>query len=86
MLKKGKIVNQGLPTDIFVSKSNSGKFQFVGEVLDIAHEDVIYILTILIANNLVKVVADESIANDLNIGDKVMVSSKAFNPIIQKLV
>jgi molybdate transport system ATP-binding protein len=86
MLKKGKIVNQGLPADIFVSKSNSGKFQFVGEVLDIAHEDVIYILTILIANNLVKVVADESIANDLNIGDKVMVSSKAFNPIIQKLV
>ena len=86
MLKEGKIVKQGLPADIFVSKNNSGKFQFVGEVLDIAREDVIYILTILIANNLVRVVADESIANDLNIGDKVMVSSKAFNPIIQKLV
>ena len=86
MLKNGRIVKQGLPADIFVSKNNSGKFQFVGEVLDIAQEDVIYILTILIANNLVRVVADESIANGLNIGDKVMVSSKAFNPIIQKLV
>ena len=86
MLKNGKIEKQGLPSDLFTSKNNSGKFQFVGEVLGIAQEDVIYILTILIGNNIVRVVADELIANDLNIGDKVMVSSKAFNPIIQKLV
>jgi len=86
MLKDGKIEKQGSPGDVFAKKNNSGKFQFVGEVLNIVREDVIYILTILIGNNIVKVVADESIANDLNIGDKVMVSSKAFNPIIQKLV
>jgi len=58
----------------------SGKFQFAGEVLQIVKEDIVYVVSVLIGNNVVKVIADESEVKELNIGDKVMVASKAFNP------
>ena len=86
MLEDGKILRQGPPSEIFMNKGISGNFQFAGEVLNISKEDVIYLVTILIDHQVVKVVAEESTASQLTIGDKVMVTSKAFNPIIQKLV
>ena len=85
IMKEGEITSRGNPFEIF-SKSNSvGKFSFTGEVLEISQEDVIYIVTVLISNHLTKVVADESEILDLNVGDQVLVSSKAFNPIIRKI-
>jgi molybdate transport system ATP-binding protein len=86
MLEDGKILRQGPPTEIFMNKGISGNFQFAGEVLNISKEDVIYLVTILIDQQVVKIVAEESTASQLTVGDKVLVTSKAFNPIIQKLV
>lgn len=85
VLEEGKITKQGKPDVLFNSKQVSGKFQFTGEILNIQKEDIIYIISVLIGNNLVKVVADEREAVQLSIGDKVLVASKAFNPIIQKI-
>jgi len=48
-------------------------------------EDVIYIITLLIGNNIVKTVMMPSEINEFSIGDKVLVASKAFNPMIQKI-
>ena len=86
MLEDGKILRQGPPSKIFMNKGISGNFQFAGEVLNISKEDVIYLITILIDQQVVKIVAEESTATQLAVGDKVLVTSKAFNPIIQKLV
>ena len=86
MIENGKIIRHGPPAEIFMNKGISGNFQFAGEVLNISKEDVIYLITVLIDQQVVKVVAEESTANQLAIGDKVMVTSKAFNPIIQKLI
>lgn len=85
VLEEGKIKQQGAPSVLFSNNQVSGKFQFTGEVLNIQKEDIIYIISVLIGNNLVKVVADEREAVQLAIGDKVLVASKAFNPIIQKV-
>ena len=82
VLDDGKITKQGKPEVLFSSKQVSGKFQFTGEILHMQQEDIIYIISVLIGNNLVKVVADEREAIQLAIGDKVLVASKAFNPII----
>ncbi|MEO1053369.1 MAG: ABC transporter ATP-binding protein [Bacteroidota bacterium] len=84
-LADGKIKQSGPPTILFSSQSVSGKFQFTGEVLSIVKEDIIYIISVLIGNNMVKVVADEKEASQLAVGDKVLVASKAFNPLIRKL-
>ena len=85
VLDYGKITREGSPEEVFINNKLSGKFKFTGEVLKIEKQDVIYIVTVLIQNNVVKVVAQDNEVVDLNIGDKVMVASKAFNPIIYKI-
>lgn len=85
ILDQGKVVNKGTPTDVLTNKSLSGKFQFSGEIITIEQQDVISIISVLVGNQLVKVVSDLDDTSNLNIGDKVLVASKAFNPIIQKL-
>lgn len=86
VLEKGKISRQGSPTEIFMNKKLSGKFQFTGQVLQIEKQEVIFIVTVLINTQLIKVIARESDILDLKLGDKVVVASKAFNPIIYKIV
>jgi molybdate transport system ATP-binding protein len=48
-------------------------------------QDFIFIITVLIGKELVKVIADDNEAKGLAIGDKVLIASKAFNPVIQKI-
>lgn len=83
-LDNGQISQVGKPAEIFFKKGATGRFQFTGEVLSITYEDVVYVITVLIGQQVVKVIAEENTAADLHIGDKVLVTSKAFNPIIQK--
>ena len=85
VLKNGMIEKQGPPLSVFTHKNISGKFQFTGEIIKIEKEDVIYVLTILIANTVVKTVMMPSEIHQFSIGDTVLVASKAFNPLIQKM-
>lgn len=85
ILEEGKIVRQGNPMELFTQKQVSGKFQFTGEIIRIEKEDILYIVTVLIGTHFVKIVADESEIQNMKIGDRVMVASKAFNPLIQKI-
>lgn len=85
VLENGNISKQGTPEEVFSSRLVSGKFQFVGEILKIEKENFIYIVVVLIGNNVVKIIAMEEEIKDLNIGNKVLISSKAFNPIITKI-
>ncbi len=85
ILEGGVIAKSGPPDEVFFEKRLSGKFTFIGEVVDIKKEDVIYILTVLVGNNFVRTVATDSDIENINVGDKVVVSSKAFNPIVMKI-
>ncbi|MBT8264073.1 MAG: ABC transporter ATP-binding protein, partial [Muriicola sp.] len=85
VLEHGKIIKEDSPQKIFMSNQLSGKFQFTGEIIAIEKEEVIYIVTVLIHNSLIKVVADASEVASLTTGDKVVVASKAFNPILYKI-
>ncbi len=85
VLDNGTLQQFAAPAEVFLSKETGGNFQFAGEVLSITREEVIYVVTILIGQQVVKVVAEESTASTLKPGDKVLVTAKAFNPIIQRL-
>ncbi|MCL4119724.1 UNVERIFIED_CONTAM: hypothetical protein GTU68_004297 [Idotea baltica] len=85
VLEAGKIKKQGTPEEIFINKELSGKFKFTGEILKIEKEEIVYIVTVLIHSNVVKVIAQASEVNEMEVGDKVVVASKAFNPIIYKV-
>lgn len=84
-LEDGKISKQGPPITLFTNKQLSGKFQFTGEIIAIVKEEVVYIVTVLIGTNVVKVIAQKSEIAGVTIGDKVIVASKAFNPLLLKI-
>jgi molybdate transport system ATP-binding protein len=85
VLDEGRVARQGTPVDVFTQRNISGKFQFTGEIIEIKKQDFIYILTIIIGSDIVRVVADEKEADSLSVGDRVLVASKAFNPVIYKI-
>ncbi|MCM4151590.1 molybdenum ABC transporter ATP-binding protein [Arenibacter sp. N53] len=84
-LQNGRVIKKGTASDFFGLTKTSAKFRFSGEVLKIVQEDVIYVISVLIGNDIIKVVSDRREANGLKVGDQVLVASKAFNPIIQKI-
>ncbi len=84
VLEQGKISKSGKPAEIFTHSHISGKFKFVGQVLEICKEGVVNILTIQIGNNLTKVVATDEEIEEIKVGDKIIVAAKAFNPLILK--
>ncbi len=84
-LERGTVLRQGSPEELFLQNKISGKFRFTGQVLNIEAAGVVHIVTVLIQNQLVKVVAQEKEIRDLKVGDRVLVASKAFNPVLQKL-
>lgn len=85
VIEAGKITSQGKPADVFSAGQTSGKFRFTGEILAIESMDVMYSLTVLVGNQIVRVVAMPEEAGDLSIGNRVMLVSKAFNPMVFKL-
>lgn len=82
VLKDGQVTNDGLAKEVLLKTTGSAKFSFEGELLDIVKVDVIYIAIVSIGQQLVEVVVSNSEMNELKIGQKVNVSTKAFTPII----
>jgi molybdate transport system ATP-binding protein len=71
---------------VFSDDSISGKVQITGQIAAIEKNDIINIVTVISGNNqITRVIAFENDIEHLNIGDLVMVFTKAFNPIISKL-
>lgn len=84
-IDQGKVIRQGHPSDLFTNDRVNAKFQFTGEVIQMVKQDFIVIVTVLIGKDLVKVIANDKEAENLMVGDRVMIASKAFNPIIHKI-
>jgi molybdate transport system ATP-binding protein len=85
-LEKGKVIENGNPQQVFSDTSISGKFQVMGQVAAIEKQDVVNIVTVTTGNNtIVKVIAFDDDIRQLSSGDRVLVFSKAFNPIIKKI-
>ncbi len=85
IIEGGRIARSGPPSQVFGERRLSGKFTFTGEVVEIVPDGVVNILTILVGNNLVRTVATDDEARDIRPGEKVVVSSKAFNPVVFKI-
>lgn len=81
----GEIQQDGTPNEVFSNQNISGKFKIIGEILSIKKSDILYIVEVLTNNEIVKVTAVEDEIKELKIGDKLLLSSKAFNPILMSL-
>jgi molybdate transport system ATP-binding protein len=83
VLEKGKIIKEGTANSVFSQEKISSKFKVTGEIISITKSDIVYVIQVFSGNTIIKVVATEYEIKDFRIGQKVLVASKAFNPIIQ---
>jgi len=61
--------------------------QITGQIARIDKQDTLFLVTVIAENNqIIKVIAFENDLEDLKPGDPVIVFSKAFNPMISKLI
>jgi molybdate transport system ATP-binding protein len=85
-IENGAIHRSGNPDEVFSDSSISGKVQITGQIARIEKQDTINIVTVISGSNqIIKVIAFDSDMENLQIGDRVLVFTKAFNPIISKL-
>ena len=85
-LENGIIERSGSPEDVFSDNSISGKVQITGQIARIEKQDTIHIVTVITGSNqIIKVIAFDDDMKNLHLGDRVLVYTKAFNPIISKL-
>ena len=83
---EGKLQAYGTPDEVFIDNRISGKVQITGNVVKIDKQDTFYLLTIVTGmNQILKVTAFQNDVDNLREGDRVMVFSKAFNPIVMKI-
>jgi len=82
VLEHGKIINDGKPKEILLHTKGSQKFAFQGELLDIIKVDVINVAIVSIGQQLVEIVITNEEAKNLQIGQSILVSTKAFSPTI----
>lgn len=81
----GKISSKEYNIESFLNYKTSNKFSFIGEIIKIKKVDIIYIILISIGSNIVEVIATEDEIKTMKPGKKVLIGSKAFNPMIKIL-
>jgi molybdate transport system ATP-binding protein len=82
ILEAGRVTREGAPMAIFGAGQSGGKFSFAGEILAIEAADVVFSVTLLVGNQIVRVIATAEEAQALKPGDRVTLLSKAFNPVL----
>lgn len=83
-LESGRIVESGSPREVFLQKRLSGRLNLHAQVLDIRQEDVVYIVTLLIGQEVIDVVASEDEVMHLRMGDNVSVAARAISPYLSR--
>jgi len=85
-IENGIIKKSGVPELVFSDVQVGGKVQIAGRIVRIDRQEPANIVTVTSANNqIIEVVASDRDLDALNLGDQVMVFTKAFNPVISKL-
>lgn len=82
-IKDGKIINDGDINSIFNMNKISSKFSFSAKIIDIEQNGIIFVVKILVNNNIAVITMDKEALN-YKIGDDILVATKAFNPMVFK--
>lgn len=84
-IESGTIVHIAKPLEFFSSNTLSGKLNLIGDVLAIQYDAPIYVVTLLVGQSVVKTVVGKQEVQLLQVGEKSIISSKAFNPILMPI-
>lgn len=80
----GAIVQRGTPAELFLQQRLGGKINLRAQVLAIRREDVVYVVSLLLGQDVVEVIATDEDMASVQVGDFVEVAAKAFSPMLFK--
>lgn len=80
-LEGGRIVQSGPPSEVFLPRRLAGKLNLRAQVLAVRREEVVHILSLLIGQDIVEVIASDDEVTGLRQGDFIFVSAKAVSPL-----
>ncbi|RZI43655.1 ABC transporter ATP-binding protein [Herbaspirillum sp. HC18] len=83
-LEDGRIAASGTAAEVFLQKRMSGRLNLHAQVLDIRQEEVVHIVTLLIGQEVIDVVASEDEVAGLQAGDSVSVAARAISPYLSR--
>ncbi|MDN0084925.1 ATP-binding cassette domain-containing protein [Crenobacter sp. SG2305] len=79
----GRIVRHGHPRDVFIGQAPSrDRLSLSGELLAKRRSDVVWILTLLVGQDIVEVIATDEEADALEPGMRLAISTRAFSPLL----
>lgn len=85
-LSDGKIIKDARTNEFFTSSNLSAKLRLSATLLEIKKSDILVIFTLLLNQDIIKITLSEEeflkSYKDVKIGDTLLLSIKAFNPII----
>jgi molybdate transport system ATP-binding protein len=81
-LEGGRIVQSGTPAEVFLQRRVAGKLNLRAQVLAVRHEEVVHIVSLLIGQDIIEVIASDDEVAGLRRGDFISVSAKAFSPLL----
>ena len=81
-LEAGRIVQSGTPAEVFLQRRLSGKLNLHAQVLAIRQEEVVHVVSLLIGQDVIDVIASDDEIAGLREGDRVSVSAKAISPFL----
>ncbi|ECK7706101.1 sulfate/molybdate ABC transporter ATP-binding protein [Campylobacter coli] len=85
-LSDGKIIKDARTNEFFTSSNLSAKLRLSATLLEMKKSDILMIFTLLLNQDIVKITLSEEeflrTYKDVKIGDTLLLSIKAFNPII----
>ncbi|EHD2846312.1 sulfate/molybdate ABC transporter ATP-binding protein [Campylobacter coli] len=87
-LSDGKIIKDARINEFFTSSNLSAKLRLSATLLEIKKSDILVVLTLLLNQDIIKITLSEEeflkAYQDIKIGDTLVLSVKAFNPLILK--
>ncbi|MFZ6819909.1 ATP-binding cassette domain-containing protein [Undibacterium sp. Ji22W] len=84
-LDAGAVVRSGSPQQVFLQQTTQGKLHLQAQVLAIRSEEIVYILSLLVGQEIIEIIASHEDVKRLKVGDKIAISTKAFSPQITRL-
>ncbi|MCW3481601.1 ATP-binding cassette domain-containing protein [Neisseriaceae bacterium JH1-16] len=81
--EQGRIVRHGHPREVFIGQAPSrDRLSLSGELLAKRRSDVVWILTLLVGQDIVEVIATDEEADALEPGARLAISTRAFSPLL----
>lgn len=85
-LQEGQVIGDAPPNELFTNSNLSAKLQLSASVLDIKKADILVIFTLLLGQNIIKIMLSQTEFtqkySSLKVGDSLLICEKAYNPLI----